>query len=229
MIERYHLGLAAVAVVAGMAVALADTASSVAARRAIAVAAAVGALIGSWGSPRAWPWLVAALLPVLVADRPDRAHPLGVWAAPMAVMSLVGVWSAVPDTEPPLAAAAVLLPIAVSRAAGGRPIGPASSVALLVAVCGAAWVGSAGWGAALATACAVGLIAVAPLVWGFGTVASGRVLAGLLTAQAVVALVVPRTVMSRSVPVAVVIAMAVLLLSTAVCAQLRPSSSALPS
>jgi hypothetical protein len=222
MIERYHLDLALAALVVGAGLAALSVASPAVARRSVAAAGLLGAVLGGWGSPRAWPWAVAAVAVLMVADHPDPGHPLGVWAVPATIISLVGVWSAVPDTEPPLAAAAVLAPLAVAGVVQGRRPGPAGTAASVVAVCGATWVGSAGWGAALAASCAVGLVAVAPLVWGFGRVASGRVLVGLLTAHVVVALVVPRTVMSRPVPVAVGIAAAVLVGLAALCARARP-------
>jgi hypothetical protein len=121
-----------------------------------------------------------------------------------------------------------LAPLAAITLMQGRRQGPAATVASVVAVCGATWVGSAGWGAALAAGCAVGVIAVGPLVCGFGRVASGRVLVGLVAAHGAVALVVPRAVMSRSVLVAVGIAVAVLSVLAALCAWIRPEPVAAP-
>lgn len=186
--------------------------------RLIALAGVVGALLGGLGSPRAWPWLVVAVLVVAWPDEPASAHPLGRYTAALTVVSLAGVWSAVPDTEPALAVGLVLAPMALVRAVRGPSAGPAATAALVVAVSGAVWVGSAGWGAALATFVAVGVVAVGPLVLGFGRALAGTSLAVLAGAHTLAALVVPRVVMRQSVPVAVGIGLGVLVLLTGLCA-----------
>ncbi|MFZ1275046.1 MAG: hypothetical protein WAQ51_06450, partial [Candidatus Microthrix parvicella] len=99
MIERYHLVLAAWAVGAGLVLAVASrVAPPLVQRRSVALAGLTGAVLGAWNDPRRWPWLVAAALVVACADDAGRPHPLGEWAAPLAVVSLVGVWASVPDT-----------------------------------------------------------------------------------------------------------------------------------
>jgi hypothetical protein len=226
VIDGYHPELAATALIAGLAVAACDRWVPSLAPRAVALAGLAGALLGSWGSPRGWPWIAAATVVLVVRDDPERTHPLGVATLPLAVVALAGVWAAVPDTEPPLAAAAALVPIAVLRSIRRVAVGPSATAALVVAVVGAVWVGSAGWGAALASMGAVGLIAVAPLVSGMGTrtrqLPRGRLLVELVAAQAVVSLAVPRLVMSRPVPVAVAVAAVVTLLLGAWCARRMP-------
>ncbi|MEI2700596.1 MAG: hypothetical protein V9E94_20495 [Microthrixaceae bacterium] len=74
------------------------------------------------------------------------------------------------------------------------------TAALVVALVGSVWVGSAGWGSALASVCAVGAVAVAPLVLGFGRPLAGRAWWTLASAHVVVVLVVPRAVMRWSLP-----------------------------
>lgn len=202
MWERYHLALGLVSLSVGLLIALGGHLTPRGRTRSLALAGLAGAGLGGWGSDRTGPWLVAAALVVLTADRPEPAHPLGRLTPALAVASLAGVWAAVPDTEAPLAAAAVLGPLAVLRAARGPAPGPAGTVALVVAVAGAAWVGSAGWGAALASAGAVGAVAVAPLVAGFGRELRGAAGAAVVAAHLVVALVVPRLLMHRSAGVA---------------------------
>ena len=125
MVERYHLVLAAWAVGAGLLLAATTRfAPSFVQRRLVALAGLTGAVLGAWNDPRRWPWLVAAALVVAWSDDPTRPHPLEEWAAPLAVVSLVGVWSSVPDTEPALAAGAVL------RAAGSAGSAGSADVAL---------------------------------------------------------------------------------------------------
>ncbi len=144
MVERYHLVLAAWAVGAGLLLAATTRfAPSFVQRRLVALAGLTGAVLGAWNDPRRWPWLVAAALVVAWSDDPTRPHPLEEWAAPLAVVSLVGVWASVPDTEPALAAGAVLALLALALAVTRRPVGPAGTVALGVAVLGPVWVGSA--------------------------------------------------------------------------------------
>ncbi|MBP7594401.1 MAG: hypothetical protein KA755_01990, partial [Candidatus Microthrix sp.] len=131
MVERYHLVLAAWAVGAGLLLAATTRfAPSFVQRRLVALAGLTGAVLGAWNDPRRWPWLVAAALVVAWSDDPTRPHPLEEWAAPLAVVSLVGVWASVPDTEPALAAGAVLAPLALALAVTRRPVGPAGTVAL---------------------------------------------------------------------------------------------------
>lgn len=149
-----------------------------------------------------WPPCSAAVW----ADNPNRPHPLGEWAAPLAVVSIVGVWTSVPDTEPALAAGAVLAPLALALAAARRPVGPAGTAALVVAILGPIWVGSAGWGAALATVSAIGVVAAAPVVGGFRRASlSAAQWSAVITTQVVIAVPLSRVIMRRSVPVAVVL------------------------
>ena len=68
---------------------------------------------------------------------PVIAHPLGEWTVALTVVSLVGVWSAVPDTEPPLAAGCVLVGLGAERLVAGRAVGRPGTAALVVAVAGA--------------------------------------------------------------------------------------------
>lgn len=139
---------------------------------------------------------------------------MGWIALPLTVVSLAGVWSAVPDTEPALATGTALVPFAILVAfrAGQRKylrVGPVSTVALALAVVGATWVGSAGWGSALVAVIAVGMVAIAPMVLGFGQDPLPlRPLALLGSIHIVVAVVVPRAVMRRSVPIAVSVGLA---------------------
>lgn len=217
MVERWHLDLAATALVVGLAIAGVDRWAVVALRRfTVATAGLMGAVLGGWGNQRAWPWLAAAAMVVLWPDDEHRPHPLGRWTVALAVVSLAGVWAAVPDTEPPLAVGCVLVGLGLSRAVSGRPAGPSGTAALVVAVLGSVWVGSAGWGAAMASACAVGMVLCAPLAAGFTGHAvppAGRRI--LIGAHVVVALLLPRTVMRLDVRAAAVVAasaMAVLLL-----------------
>lgn len=209
VIERYHLDLAVVAVVFGVLVALVEFLLPRTSSRVVAIAAAGGALLGAWGNPRGPLWVIPAILVVLWADDPREPHPLGRYTVALAVVALAGIWAAVPDTEPPLAAACALLPVSVSHAVKGRMPGPGATLALVVAMAGAVWVGSAGWGAALATVGAVGLIASAPVVIGFAKVVDGRRLVVLVVLQALVGLFLPRLVMSRSVGVALGIVVSV--------------------
>ncbi len=205
MVERYHLGLAAWAVCAGLVlVVLSRVTPSFVQRRLIGLAGLIGAVLGAWGHGRGAPWIVAAVLAAAWPDQPARPHPLGEWAAPLAVVSLVGVWASVPDTEPALAVGAVLAPLALALAAARRPVGVAGTVALGVAVLGSIWVGSAGWGAALATVSALGVVAAAPAVFGFRRVpltpAGWAVVA---VAQVLIAVPLSRVMMRQTVVVAV--------------------------
>lgn len=116
---------------------------------------------------------------------------------------------------------AVLVPLSLLRLRSGPIVGPAGTAALTVGVLGAVWVGSAGWGSALTAACALGMILVAPLVLGWVELAPGRQRQALLAVHAAVALVVPRSVMQRSVPVAVALAVALSLVMGAVAVLVR--------
>lgn len=174
MVDRYQLVLAAVALVVGVIVVAVDHWARVRTRpdaltrtlaaRTWALSGLAGALLGGWMSPRSLPWWVAACLVGVFADRPGSPHPMGRLTPLLCLVSLVGVWSAVPDTEPAVAMAGVMVPVAVVRARRGPPPGPAGTAALVVGVVGAAWVGSAGRGAGLAAAAAVGMVLIAPLV-----------------------------------------------------------------
>ena len=219
MVDRYQLVLAAVALVAGVVVVAVDHWAQVRTRpdaltrtltaRTWALTGLVGALLGGWMSPRALPWWVAACLVGVFADRPASPHPMGRLTPLLCVVSLVGVWSAVPDTEPAVAMAGVMVPVAVARARRGPPPGPAGTAALVVGVVGAAWVGSAGRGAGLAAAAAVGMVLIAPLVLGWGEQPPGRGRAALVAAHVAVALVLPRAVMERPAGPAVAVALVV--------------------
>lgn len=212
MVDRYQLVVAAVAFGVGVVVALVDhwvrvvarpdAVTTAAAVRMWAIAGLAGALVGGWLTPRSLPWWAAASILVVVPDRPQSPHPLGRLAPLLCLVSLAGVWSAVPDTEAAVAMAAVLVPLAASHARRGPSPGPAGSAALAVGVLGAVWVGSAGRGAALAAAAAVGMLVIAPAVLGWGELPRGRGRTMLVVSHVVVALVLPRAVMERSAAVA---------------------------
>lgn len=209
MIQRYHLDLAVVALTAGVVVLWATSRAPVAAKRAVALAGVVGALLGSLTASRGIPWVVVAALVLLAADRPGRPHPLGRLTPILAVIALAGIWTAVPDTEPAVAVGFVLLPVALAHFSHLRAPGPAATLAVVVMVIGAAWTGSAGWGTALAAMGAVGLIATAPLVCGFGAVRDPARLGVLVGLQCAVGLLLPRFVAFRSVPVAAMVSIGV--------------------
>lgn len=202
MIARYHLDLAALALALGVVVLVVTMRVPVFASRAVAVAAAGGAVLGSMGNPRGIVWVAPALLVVLPADDDRRPHPLGRFTLALTVVALAGIWSAVPDTEPPLAASFALAPISLWYLAGRRAPGVAATAAAIVAMAGAVWVGSAGWGAAVATVGAIGLIATAPMVFGFGAVRCTTTLTVLVSLQFMVGLLLPRFVMSRDAHIA---------------------------
>ena len=145
----------------------------------------VSSTTSQWTQLRWLGWLLALLI-VGIPDDWERIHPLGSATLPMAMVSLAGVWSAVPDTEPPLVVAMVLLPFALATgiprcrgARGAIPVGPIGTIALVLSISGSTWVGSAGWGAARASVIAVGMILVAPAVIGFGATARSNRLAAL--------------------------------------------------
>ncbi|MCO5321177.1 MAG: hypothetical protein M9922_07235 [Microthrixaceae bacterium] len=209
MVQRYHLELAVIALACGALVAAVELYLPRTSNRTVAIAAALGALLGSWGNPRGVLWVIVAALVVVSADDPEQPHPLGRHTVALTVVALVGIWAAVPDTEPPLAAIGALLPISVLQGVKGQIPGPGATAALVVAVAGAVWVGSAGWGAALATVGAIGLIASAPIIIGFNRAFHGRRLVVLLMFQGLVGLLMPRWVMSRPVGMAVVVVVAI--------------------
>lgn len=232
MIERYHLVLAAQAIVVGLlATALDRWAPERLRNRVVAAAGVAAVFLGAWGNPRVLPWFVPACLLVIPADRPGRSHPLGRWTLAMAVASLAGVWSAVPDTEAPLAAGCVLAPLALGRGVGNRRlgnrhVGPVASGALVISILGAAWVGSAGWGAALASCAAAGMTVVAPCVVGFVTKPIGKgPVRWLLLGHLPVALLLPRLVAFRSVVVAIVIDLIALACLVVIAMLVRPVDS----
>ncbi|MEI2638465.1 MAG: hypothetical protein V9F03_05645 [Microthrixaceae bacterium] len=114
--------------------------------------------------------------------------PMGRLYLALAFVSFAGIWSAVPDTEPPLVAAMVLVPVAVwrwleantvpNRPGAGRlgasrhgvdrvrpgRVALIESIALAVGVVGSAVAGSAGRGAALSTIAVVGMIVWVPVL-----------------------------------------------------------------
>src|SRR5690606_28062882 len=119
MVERYHLVLAAVSVVAGaLAAALAVVPSPWLSRRALGLSALAGsvlggAVLGVSAGPASLTWIVLCAVAAAVGDAGAPEHPLGRWTGVLAVVSLLGVWSAVPDTEPALAAIGTLAPLAL--------------------------------------------------------------------------------------------------------------------
>ena len=222
MIERYHLVLAAWAVGAGLVLAVASrVAPPLVQRRSVALAGLTGAVLGAWNDPRRWPWLVAAALVVACADDAGRPHPLGEWAAPLAVVSLVGVWASVPDA-----------PRALAVALGRRPVGPAGTGALGVAGLGPVWVGSAGWGAALSTVSAIGVVAAAPIVDGFRSARLTPVgWSAVVATQLMLSVPLSRVIMRQSVVVAVMLSamgLTLALLVMAVAPGQQPRSRARP-
>lgn len=212
LIGTYHLGLAAAALLAGTFLV---GAASIAVRRrpldngrqprwnrAVAAQGFLAAAIVTWVAPdtrRCVPWLVLAAVLLLVADQPERPHPFGRFTGVATLAGLGGAWLAIPDTEPPLVAAAVLAPLATVQLLRDRAPGPSGTSALVAAIAGSVWVGSAGWGSALAAVVAVGGIGFSPLVIGFGVVLRGRFLAAALALHCAVVLVVPRSVMGSTV------------------------------
>lgn len=196
-------GLALGSIVAGVDIAIGRRHPTI----PVAAAGAIAALIGIESSPRWAPWLVPAIVVVGVAlaleVRGGRSvqvagHPLDPITALLAVVTLIGVWSAVPDTEPAIAGAVLLLPLAATRLRWHRPVTPTAWLALVVIIGGSVWVGSAGWPSALAVVCVAGLVATAPLVAGFGAPLATSLVIRLGGAQAVVALVLPRAMMRQT-------------------------------
>ena len=115
-----------------------------------------------------------------------------------------------------------------------RPVGPAGTIALGVAVLGPVWVGSAGWGAALATVSAIGVVAAAPLVDGFRRATLSRAgWAVVVAAQVLIALPLSRVIMRQSVVVAVMLSAmgltaSLLVMTAVVVPRVRPPSGARP-
>lgn len=209
LIDHFNLLFALEGLALGLAVVAVDLALGE--RRPalpIATAGVVAAFMAAQHSHRWVPWTAAALIALAIAaatelraPRPDGVtahHPLDPLTAVLTVASLVGVWSAVPDTEPAMAAGAVLAPMALVRIRNSRVVTPAAWLALCVMVLGATWVGSAGWPSAMAVACAVGLVGTAPIVGRFGALLSLGLLARLTIAHLLVALLLPRILMRRS-------------------------------
>lgn len=164
--DRYHLTLALWSLAAGT------------------VAAGFDDLADRWAGGHGAPHGV-------VPSRLRRVHPLGRHAWPLVLVSLAGVWSAVPDTEAPLAAATALAPIAGVRWWRGRPPTPPATAVLVGVVVVAALAGSAGRPGAVMTWTAVGAVAVAPTVAGFPTRRSVRGAGLVAVASAHVAVAVP--------------------------------------
>jgi hypothetical protein len=188
VVERYHLGLLGWSVLTGLIGVAPDLRRGRPpprwwSRRVVAVVGLAGAVLGSaaGGWQRATPWLVLAAGCTVLAAPAGARHPLGRWTVPAALVSLVGVWSAVPDTQAPLALAGVWAPLGALWALRGRPTGPVATAALLGGIVGAAWVGSAGWGAALASVVAVGMLLAAPLAVGGAAGVQGVRLAAIVS------------------------------------------------
>lgn len=124
MIARYHLDLAAVALAIGAVMLVVTLRVPPIADRAVALAAAFGAVLASLSTSAGVFWVIPAALVVLPADDHRRPHPLGRFTLLLTVSALAGIWAAVPDTEPPIATALLLLPLAVWSFAHHRAPGP---------------------------------------------------------------------------------------------------------
>ncbi len=148
--------------------------------------------------------VVLALLDVLVvpAAPARRSHPLGPAVLPLAVISVVAIWSAVPDTEPAVVVLGVLVPCALGRWSRRTTVGPIGWAAVCVAGAVAALLGAAGRVGPLSSVCALGVVVLAPVQVGFGRrVLTGRNLAVVAVAQLGLAVVV-RAAVHRSAPAA---------------------------
>ena len=213
MIDRYQITVAAVALVAGLLVASIDVWARSTARpdavttrllaRSWGIAGLAGALIGGWQSPRSTLWWLAAIAVLVPGDGDRRPHPLGRSVPVLALIGLVGVWSAMPDTEPAVAVAFALAPLTaltVLHGGRGQVVGPVGTAALVVGVLGAAWVGSAGRVVGVVAVGTVAVLAFAPAVLGWRVLRPGPGRTVLIAAQAAAGLVLPRAVMQRSVP-----------------------------
>ncbi|MFZ1432818.1 MAG: hypothetical protein WAR61_05745, partial [Candidatus Microthrix parvicella] len=118
-------------------------------------------------------------------------------------------------------------------ALGRRPVGPAGTVALGVAVLGPVWVGSAGWGAALSTVSAIGVVAAAPIVDGFRSARLTPVgWSAVVATQLMLSVPLSRVIMRQSVVVVAVMLSAMgltlALLVMAVAPGQQPQSRARP-
>ncbi len=204
VVERFHLAFILVCLALGVSLLLVDrlgwrpwTA------RSVAVAGILAPCLSAGDTSRWTVWLAVAALVLPFPDDGVPAHPLGRWTLLLALAGLAGVWAAVPDTEPVVAAAGVLAPLAVDRSVRGPAPGPAGSAAAVVAICGAVWAGAAGRGAALASVVALGMLVVLPAVvgWGADRVRPERT-GWVVVAHVVVVLVVPRLVTGLDVAVA---------------------------
>ena len=133
---------------------------------------------------------------------PRRSHPLGPAVLPFAVVSMVAIWSAVPDTEPAVVVLGVLVPCALGRWSRRTTVGPIGWAAVCVAGAVAAVLGAAGRVGPLSSVCALGAVVLAPAQLGFGRrTLTGRDLGIVAVAQLGLAVVVRATV-HRTAPVA---------------------------
>lgn len=202
MVERYHLALAAFAGLMGLGVSVVDRIGPVAlSRRSLGVVVAITMVLTREGwratsTAVAVIGVVTAMALLVAEDVTPPIHPLGRWVAAMGCVSLVGIWASVPDTEAPAAAMCCLGPLALARAASGRGVGRSGWAALCVLIVSTAWIGSAGWGSARATACAVGAVLLAPLVLGLRPEPPvGGAMVALVLVHIGYALAVPRGIM----------------------------------
>jgi hypothetical protein len=202
VIERYHLVLAAIALATGTVLAVLDRRGPKMLRDRVPglVLSAAALLSVIVGVAHWFPWFVVAAVAVAPPDEGEPAHPLGSWTWLLAVVSLVGIWASVPDTEPALAAGACLAPVAIGRRITGRPPGPVGTAILVALVAGAAWVGAAERVAPLCTASAVGAVLVAPLLLGYRRALTGAGLAVVAVVHCATALAGSRTIMSMAGP-----------------------------
>ncbi|CAN5559565.1 hypothetical protein BH10ACT3_BH10ACT3_10440 [soil metagenome] len=207
MWERYHLGVALIALTLG------------------AIAAVIEWLVSSRVG-------MAADDTDDSSDLLRRNHPMGPITVALAVASLAGVWLGVPDTEAPLAAGAALVPLAVTGWVRRRSPHLLGTATLVVVVVGAAQIGSAGAFPARMTGAAVGAVLVAPLM--IGLIDAERVsrvfrpkgVATVSSVHVVVAVVGCRIIMRLSRPGAVLGALASLAIVAAAIAVARQPASA---
>ncbi len=170
LVVRQQLGLAVTAGMLGVVIALVDRRGPLVFRvRAVGLVGAVAVLLGvRYGSVRPLAGALVALLLVLPGDDEDGpVHPLGPWALPLAVASMVGVWASVPDVEPALATGSALAPLALVRAVDRRTVGRIGTGVLVVLVVAVAALGANSRAVVVAAAATVGMVLVAPLVAGF--------------------------------------------------------------
>jgi hypothetical protein len=190
VIDRYHLLLAAVAFGIGLALTVVDLRGPLVFRSRVTglVLSAAALLSVVAGVARFLPWAVVAMVALAPADDGDPPHPLGRWTWPLALVSLVGVWASVPDTEPALVAGMLLAPVAATRCRRDESPGPVGTGLLVAIIVGAAWVGAAERVAPLCTATAVGAVLMAPLLLGYRRRLSGPGLALVAAVHSVLAL-----------------------------------------